>query len=88
MDHSGGLYDFGTWAPLLEHLREEEKQGRWESGPGGLLEGEIGRQGWSIPRLRHRQNPGRAARQPAIPASSCTGSQNSKTSPRRPPRQL
>jgi hypothetical protein len=42
MDHSGGLYDFETWAPLLEYLREEEKQGRWDSGPGGLLEGEIG----------------------------------------------
>lgn len=28
MDHSGGLYDFETWAPLLEYLREEEKQGR------------------------------------------------------------
>jgi hypothetical protein len=61
MDHSGGLYDFETWAPLLEYLREEEKQGRWDSGPGGLLEGEIDQYGWSMPRLRRRQNPGRAA---------------------------
>lgn len=61
MDHSGGLYDFETWAPLLEYLREEEKQGRWDSGPGGLLEGEIGQHGWSMPRLRGRPNPGRAA---------------------------
>lgn len=61
MDHSGGLYDFGTWAPLLEYLREEEKQGRWDSGPGGLLEGDIGQRGWSMPRLRRKQNPGRAA---------------------------
>ncbi len=61
MDHSGGLYDFETWAPLLEYLREEEKEGRWDSGPGGLLAGEIGQHGWSMPRLRRRQNPGRAA---------------------------
>jgi cell wall assembly regulator SMI1 len=61
MDHSGGLYDFETWAPLLEYLREEEKQGHWDSGPGGLLEGEIDQHGYSMPRLRHRQNPGRAA---------------------------
>lgn len=61
MDHFGGLRDFETWAPLLEYLREEEKLGGRDSKPGGLLEGEIGQHGWSIPRFRHRQNPGRAA---------------------------
>ncbi|HLH57812.1 MAG TPA: hypothetical protein VKV33_01545 [Streptosporangiaceae bacterium] len=48
MDHSGGLHAFETWAPLLEYLRGEEKQGRWGPGPSGSLEGEIGRHGWSI----------------------------------------
>lgn len=61
MDHFGGLRDFETWAPLLEYLREEVKLGGRDSKPGGLLEGEIGQHGWSIPRFRHRQNPGRAA---------------------------
>ncbi len=68
MDHPIGLYDFEAWAPLLEYLREEEKQGGWDSGPGGLLEGEIGQHGWSMPRLRHRQNPGRAAVQAQLAA--------------------
>lgn len=61
MDDSGGLHDFGTWAPLLEYLREEEKLGGWDPGPDGVLEGTIGQRNWSMPRFRHRPNPGRAA---------------------------
>lgn len=54
MDQSGGRHDFEAWAPLLEYLLKEEKQGGWNAGPDGLMEGEIRQRGWSIPRFRLR----------------------------------